>query len=274
VSTAVRKRAKRVTAHGQMAACLLRLAATRDPAAAPLARAVRTTLLGQVSTGEREWVERIEAGRGRLLADEGVTGPPFDPGSESPGGRHAMERRRTTVGVASAFVSLPPEWCLLLLRLVRELSPRSCLELGTGFGISTAYQAAALKLNGSGTMTTLEGSPAWAELAEASLSALGLERVTVRVGAIGETLPAELEQRGSFDFVFIDAEHQAGATLAYFDAMLPILSDGAVVVVDDVDWPAMKHSQAAIGSNERVSTSVSIGRLGVSVIGRPSPGSP
>ena len=34
------------------------------------------------------------------------------------------------------------------MRTVRELSPSACLELGAGFGISAAYQGAALELNG------------------------------------------------------------------------------------------------------------------------------
>ena len=253
---------------------LARLAATRDPAAVPLRRALRTTLFGQVPPAERRWIERIEARRRELLADRAPTGPAFDPGPTGPPGRFAMGNRETTVGVACEFMSLPPAWCVLLMRLVRELSPRSCLELGTGLGISAAYQAAALELNGSGTLTTLEGSAAWAKVADEGLSALGLGRATVRVGPIDERLAAELDGPEQLDLAFIDAEHQADATLDQFAAILPSLAPGAVVVVDDVDWPEMRRAQAVIGSDARVSTSVSVGRLGFSVIDEASAAPP
>lgn len=111
-------------------------------------------------------------------------------------------------------MSLPPPWCLLLMQLVRELAPRFCVELGTAFGISTAYQATAPELNGSGKLATFEGSAAWGELAERT------------------------------------------------------------VVLDDVNWPQMRRVDDAIGGQPEVSTSLTIGRLGLSVLGRRRSGSP
>jgi predicted O-methyltransferase YrrM len=259
-------RASPVGIRARITTPLARLARSRDPGVAPLRRALRTTLFGQVPAAERRWIERIEARRRDLLGDRTTTGPSFDPGSAGPGGRFEMGHQQTTVGVACKFMSLPAPWCLLLMRLVRERSPRRCLELGTGLGISAAYQAAALDLNDSGALTTLEGSGAWAELAKDGLAALGLDRATVRVGPIGERLAAELERSEPLDFAFIDAEHQAGATLDQFTAMLPSLASGAMVIVDDVDWPEMKRAQDTIGRHPRVSTSVTVGRLGISVV--------
>ena len=259
-------RASPVAARGQMTASLARLAVSRDDAVRPVRRALTTAALGRISGDERDWADRIEARRRALAADRAATGPSFDPGSEGPQGKFSMGRRPTTVAVASSFMSLPPQWCLLLMRLVRELRPGACLELGTGFGISTAYQAAALRLNGAGTLITLEGAAAWSELASEGLSSLGLDGVERRVGPIAESLPAALERSGPFDFVFIDAEHQAEATIDHFETLLASLRDRAVVVVDDVDWPEMKRAQEAIGRHHRVSTSLSSGRLGISII--------
>jgi predicted O-methyltransferase YrrM len=251
-----------------MAPALARLARSRDRAGVALRRAVATTLLGRVAPEEVEWINEIEAARTELLANGTPTAPAFDPGVEGPKGRFTMVRQQTTVGVAAEFISLPPTWCLFMMRLIRELSPQSCLELGTGVGISTAYQAAALELNGTGNLTTLEGSSAWAELARKSLAGLGLRRVNIRVGPIAETLPQEVERGGPFDFVFIDAEHQADATLDQFRTMLPGLADEAMLAFDDVDWPEMKRAHAEIARQKLVSRSVSLGRLGVSVISR------
>ena len=171
-------------------------------------------------------------------------------------------------------MSLPPAWCVLLMRLVRELSPRSCLELGSGLGISAAYQAAALELNGSGALTTIEGSAAWAKLARRASRRSGSSGRRCASARYASALSAELERPEPLDLAFIDAEHQADATLDQFAAMLPSLAPGAVVIVDDVDWPDMRRAQAAIGRHARVSTSVSVGRLGISVIDGASTASP
>lgn len=254
---------------------LARLTGDQDPAVRPLLRALKMTLSGRIPPEERAWIERIETRRRLLLERTAPTGlPEFDPGTESSSnGGFTMTVPQTTIGVASAFMSLTPSWCTLLMRLVRELAPRSALEVGTGFGISASYQAAALELNGSGTLTTLEGSEAWAESAVEGFAALGLERVDVRVGPIAETLAEAAESRAPLDFVFIDAEHQEQATLDHFEVLLPYLADGAIVAFDDVDWAEVRCAYDAIGRHDRVSTSVVIGRLGFSVITDSQPSS-
>ena len=159
-----------------------------------------------------------------------------------------MQRRPTRVDVASRFMSLPRTWCRLLLRLVGELRPRSCLESGTAFGISGSYLAAALELNRDGRLITLEGAEDWARIASRSFAGLGLEaRVEQRVGPIADSL-AHVAAAGPFELAFLDAEHQAEPTLAHFAAMLPNLAPNAVVVLDDVDWPPMRDAGAARGA--------------------------
>jgi predicted O-methyltransferase YrrM len=260
-----------VMARAQMTAALARLAGKREPATRPVRRALRTLLLGQVPKPERRWAATIESLRARLAADGSVTGESFDPGTDGPVGRFTMERQPSTVGIASQFMSLPPTSCLLLMRLVRESAPRSCLELGTAFGISAAYVGAALELNGAGKLVTLEGSAEWARLARESLDSLGLDRVEVLVGPIAATLPGLVARGDPLDFVFIDAEHQAAAMLEQFRTILPVLAPGAVVACDDVDWPEMREAQAAIAGDERVASSISFGRLGISIIADAQP---
>jgi len=250
-----------------MAATVPRLATRREPAARALRRALATTALGRLSAPEREWRERIEAKRAELTSDDASTSPSFDPGSEGAEGAFTMERRRTTVAVAVTLMSLTPIWCTLLLRLVRELEPRSCLELGTGFGMSAAYQGAGLELNGTGSLTTLEGATEWGDRAARSLAELGLSSVALTSGAIAETLPPTAKRLAPLDYVYIDAEHQAPATLAAFEALEPHLRDGALVVLDDVDWPDMADAHRQIGRGERVADSLAVGRFGFTLVG-------
>jgi len=263
-----RLRASPLEAKARMVAPLGRLMRHGDPAAEPLVRALRTTILGRIDPAERAWADRIERRRGELMGREGSTRMPrFDPAQQQdPGGGFAMAGPATSVGAAAAFMSLSPAWCLLLLRLVREAAPSSCLEACTGFGISGSYQAAALELNGAGDLVTLEGSEDWAASARDGFRELGLDRVESRVGPIAETLRVEAERAQPLDFVFIDAEHQEQATVDHFEALLPFLAPGAIIGFDDVDWPGVRAAHATIGEHERVTTSILVGRIGFTII--------
>ncbi len=249
----------------QLTVPLARLVAERDPASRPLRRALATTVAGHVPAAERDWIERIEVRRERLGADQSDIGPPFDPGAEGKKGLFSGGGEATVAGAAT-MMSLSRPWCVLLMRLVRELRPSSVLELGSGFGVSAAYQAAALRMNGAGRLTTLEGSEPMAAHARGTLDSLGFEETRVRVGPIAETLPEEVERARPIDFAFVDAEHQASATLQHFRALLPGLASPALLVFDDVNWSEMTPAFAEIRRHPRVASSLTVGRLGLTVI--------
>jgi predicted O-methyltransferase YrrM len=249
----------------QLSVPLARLATARGPAASPVRRAVATTVAGRVPPAERAWAERIEARRRALAADAAPSAGAYDPGTSGSEGLFSGGGE-TTVASAATMMSLRPQWCLLLMRIVRELRPASCLELGAGFGVSAAYQAAALRLNGGGSLTTLEGSEAMAEHARKTFGSLGLEEARVRVGPIAATLPEEVERARPVDFAFVDAEHQASATLEAFHALLPGLAGGAVLVFDDVRWEEMRTAFGRIGAHERVASALAAGRLGLALM--------
>jgi predicted O-methyltransferase YrrM len=124
---------------------------------------------------------------------------------------------------------------VILFHLMREFAPGSMLELGTGLGISAAYLGEAAKLNGHGTVTTLEGSPPAVEKARETLAELGLTNTTVEQGRFQEILPEVLEQNDSFDFVFIDGHHEKAAAKKYWRMIQPHMSDNGVMVLDDID---------------------------------------
>ena len=250
----------------QLSPSLARLTAARDPATRPLRRALATTMANRVPAAERAWIERIEARRESLAADDESTGGAFDPGTKGRDGLFSGGDETTTVAAAATMLSLSRPWCTFLMRMIRELRPASCLELGSGFGVSAAYQAAALELNGAGRLTTMEGAESMATHARETLDSLGLGSTGLVVGPLAETLPAEAERARPIDFAFIDAEHQAAATLEHFRTMAPALAAGAVLVFDDVNWDEMKPAFAEIGRDERVAASYAAGRLGLVLV--------
>ena len=243
-----------------------RVAARRDRGSRALARALRTTALGRIPAQERSWATRIEARRRELALGDALVRPSFV--DRTPAAQRDEDPSILLAG-ASRWISLTPLWCTFLMRLVRELRPRSCLELGTGFGLSALYQAAALELNRAGTLTTLEGAPDYAAIAEQGFSVLGLDqRVALEVGPITETLGRVAARAAPIDFAFVDADHTEEATMEQFDAMLPHLSAAAVLVIDDVSWErgGMTRAWREIGRHARVSLALDLRRIGVAVV--------
>jgi predicted O-methyltransferase YrrM len=225
-----------------LGAALPRVAARRDRASRALFRAMATTALDRIPREEREWISRIEARRAELAATD------FSP--------------------FARWASIAPVWGRFLMRTVRELSPRSCLELGTGFGISAAYQAAALELNGAGRLTTLERLEGLGAIAAEGFSRLGLDgRVRLRLGSKDDSLGRALEGAGQIDYAFLDADHTENATMAHFATLLPHLREGAIVVIDDINWTEeMRRAWKSIAGNERVSRKLELRRVGILVI--------
>lgn len=233
-----------------MLAASIRLRGRPDAASRAIVRALRTTATGRFSPGERAWIERVELRRRRVVAGD-------DDGSSA-------ELRS-----ACPYWSIPRVWGRFLHRLVRELAPTSCLELGVGFGISAAYQAAALELNGAGKLIALDREPSLAAIARRGFGELGLEdRVTIRMGPIAETLDPVAAAAAPVDYAYIDAEHTEDATVEAFERLTPHLGHGAVVVVDDIklDRP-MERAWERIGRHERSFMTLGLRRVGVVVIG-------
>src|SRR5215212_6291906 len=114
-----------------------------------LRRALRRAALGRAASEEREWLSRIRERRRELASKQRLA--EILRASATPSGRDSP----VLFAAAFPWMSTPRVWGHFLMCLVRELAPRSCLELGAGFGVSGAYQAAGLELAGSGRLITL-----------------------------------------------------------------------------------------------------------------------
>jgi caffeoyl-CoA O-methyltransferase len=114
--------------------------------------------------------------------------------------------------------------------LVYASGGRRVLELGTYSGYSSISMAAALPEGGH--IDTCEVEPKHAEVARRYIERAGYaDRITVHLGPALETI-GRLE--GDFDFVFIDADKENYK--AYYEAVLPRLSDGGLMAVDNTLW--------------------------------------
>jgi|GEM_PF-4917297 len=167
------------------------------------------------------------------------------------------------------FASVKPSYGQMLYALVRDFKPQQCLELGTCLGISSAFIASALQLNGGGSLVTFEGSASRSGYAQSVLKELELENIEHVVGPFQQTLVPQLKNYRALDFCYIDGHHDGKATVSYFESILPLLTEGAVVVIDDITWSGgMKEAWSEIKSREEVALSVDTYMMGICQIRR------
>ncbi|MBN1844144.1 MAG: class I SAM-dependent methyltransferase, partial [Sedimentisphaerales bacterium] len=239
-----------------------------------IGQALRQTREQRVCEQEQEIISRIEQRRSGLL-DSREHLSIIDFGAGGPDSRRTNEQMRAGVrgsAPVSAIcqASMPAFWALLLFRLIRRLEPVSCLELGTCVGISAAYQAAALALNGKGRLLNLEGSPQIARIAAETLTGLGLENASVNTGPFHETYRPALAACKPADFLFIDGHHDHDATLRYFREAIGFLAEEALLVFDDISWsPGMRSAWTEIAGDERVAVAIDLQKMGMVFLSKP-----
>lgn len=232
-----------------------------DPAGKQLADVLRCMRAAEFDQESKKWIEKIEAKRREMLVcnaplvqDSSVEPGPYDLGS--------------TVSSACK-VSKSQQPATLLHLLIREFQPTTAVELGTNVGISSAYQAAAMNMNGKGHLVTLEASPYRARQAENLHKSLGLENVTYVLGYFAETLDNVLSRLKTVDYAFIDGHHQLQPTLDYFDKIWPHTSENAVVVFDDIRWSdGMKQAWKILKQDPRMKISVDLYSVGICITTR------
>jgi predicted O-methyltransferase YrrM len=232
-----------------------------DPSLYTSIRSARRT---DFSDRELAWIKKIEHQRTQLLETDDTINVDFslntDPETNSD--ENEIEKIRDV-----CYASVNSSYGSLMHRLVRDFAPKNCLELGTCLGISTAYIASALKLNGTGRLVTLEGSPARSKYAESVLSMMNLPDIDFVVGPFNQTLEPLLEKYQSIDFCYIDGHHDGDATIGYFDKISPVMSDGAIVVIDDITWSVdMKRAWNTIREKQEIALIVDTYMMGICLI--------
>ncbi len=240
------------------------LESTKDYQAMTLADSIRDAFSGSLSDDEKNRVSDIEIMR-RMLNESRNTIDIIDYGAHADPLNGTVVHR--TLGEVALSSSKPYRWSLLLFFIIERMSPKQCLEFGTCLGVSTLYQAAALKLNNSGTIVTMEGAQTLAEIAQKNFASLGYDNITSIVGKFSDTLPSVINKYQPFDYVFIDGHHEGNATLKYFEQLLPSLMNNAIVVFDDIHWSAgMKHAWKKIVMHPRVKYSVDLYQVGIVIV--------
>ncbi len=157
--------------------------------------------------------------------------------------RRAEEEQRRTIGPGTnldeLLLSVGREAGVLLYLLASGAQSRRILELGTSYGYSTVWLAAAARATG-GKVLSLELRDFKIEHARQALTRAGLStRVEFHAGDCLETLKT---LSGPFDFVLLDVWKDL--YLPCFELVHPKLAPGGMIVADNMLLPESVRPQA------------------------------
>lgn len=132
--------------------------------------------------------------------------------------------------LSDKMVALEPEKAEFCYLQCRALKARRVVEIGTSYGVSTIYLAAAVRENGGGIVIGTEYEPEKSKAARINWAEAGLsEYIDLREGDLRETI---LDCGGPVDFVLMDIWTPMARPA--LDLLIPQLSKGAVIFCDNI----------------------------------------
>ncbi len=169
-------------------------------------------------------------------------------------------KRRVVKDIANSSLK-SRKYAQLLFRMVKYYQPRSIVELGTSFGITSSYLSFG---NKKAALYTCEGSGNIADLAEETFDALQLNNIEIIKGDFSKTLPSLLAKINLVDFAFIDGNHRKEPTLQYFRQLLNHSTSSSIFVFDDIHWSAeMEAAWSVIQKDNAVTLTIDLFFIGL-----------
>jgi caffeoyl-CoA O-methyltransferase len=143
----------------------------------------------------------------------------------------AIRRETLEVAPRAAGMQIGPDQYALLTMLARLTGTRLAVEVGTFTGTSAV--AIARGLDEGGRLVCCDVSEVWTAVARRHWADADLsDRIDLRLAPALETLgdlPPDL-----IDFAFVDADK--GGYVEYYEAIVPRLRSGGLLVADNVLW--------------------------------------
>lgn len=142
----------------------------------------------------------------------------------------------------------------LLFRITNYFRPESILEIGTSLGLATS----ALSLgNPKAKITTLEGCPETAKIAQNHFIQFGLSNVNSVVAEFENYLSDLTLSNFEFRLIYFDGNHSKKATLEYFELLLPTITNETVWIFDDIHWSSdMERAWQVIKKHPKVTVTI------------------
>jgi caffeoyl-CoA O-methyltransferase len=163
-----------------------------------------------------------------------------------PVARDLIAETRQLGGVAE--MQVPPEEGAFLTLLARLIQARLVVEVGTFTGYSTLCLARGLSPGG--RVVTCDLSPEWTDIARRAWQRAGVDdRIEVMLGDASQSLET-LDDGLAVDLAFIDADK--ASYIRYWEALVPRLRPGALIVVDNVFYYGTVTDPDAVGNTAAI----------------------
>lgn len=180
-------------------------------------------------------INEIEQYRKSLLKDHSV----LEKQDFGAGSRVLSESEEQTYSMIARYGISSLKECIFFSELAKIFQPKTCIELGTSLGVSTAYLA---KSDSIDSLFSFEGNRTLAQKAVSFLNHQNCTNVQVIEGNIDDELPKVVKGIREIDFVVIDANHTQKALLTYFDLLKEKINHKGVMVIDDIRWSTDMYS--------------------------------
>lgn len=198
----------------------------------------------------------IEARREELLSDSTV----IEVEDFGAGSSVIKTNKRVVQHIAQSSLK-PKKFSQLLFRMVQYYKPKTILELGTSFGVTTAYLAEG---NKNATLFTCEGAKNIAQIAQQTFTTLDIKNINLTEGDFATTLPPLLSQLKNIDFAFVDGNHRKVPTLDYFEKLLNVSNASTILIFDDIHWSAeMEAAWGIIKQHPQVTLTIDLFFIGI-----------
>ena len=142
----------------------------------------------------------------------------------------------------------------LLFRITNYFQPSTILEIGTSLGLATSSLAMG---NSKAKITTLEGCPETARIAQEQLQKFNFNNVELVVTEFSTYFKTQNPKPKTQNLIYFDGNHSKQATLDYFELLLPTITNDSVWIFDDIHWSAeMEETWKVIKNHPKVTVTI------------------
>ena len=127
----------------------------------------------------------------------------------------------------------PWKYRCLLAQISNYYKPELIIELGTSMGLTTSILANSTKHK----VITVEGSESIYKVALANFQKWGNHNI-VSINAQFDDFLATLDSSSPKTLIYIDGNHRYKSTIDYVNSLWNKVSDGSIIVIDDIYWSA------------------------------------
>lgn len=176
-------------------------------------------------------------------------------------GSRVFKSNTREISKIAQTAGITPKNAELLFRIVRYFQPKSILEIGTSLGLATS----ALSLGNSNTkIITLEGCPNTQKQAQVQLQNSNFQNIEFINTEFSSYFKTHHLTPITHHLIYFDGNHSKKATLDYFEALLPTISNDSVWIFDDIHWSTdMEEAWEIIKNHPKVSVTIDTFQWGI-----------